>query len=105
MHHVYAVGQSVNLKELSPAKGIEDIGTLVNVIIRNAFVIAGVVALFLLIFGGFGFIMSAGSGDAKGMEKGKQAITAAIIGLMLVALSASIVALIGKLTGQQLLGQ
>ena len=105
MHHVYAVGQSVNLKELSPAKGIEDIGTLVNVIIRNAFVIAGVVALFLLIFGGFGFIMSAGSGDAKGMEKGKQAITAAIIGLMLVALSASIVDLIGKLTGQQLLGQ
>ena len=105
MHHVYAEGQSVNLKELSPAKGIEDIGTLVNVIIRNAFVIAGVVALFLLIFGGFGFIMSAGSGDAKGMEKGKQAITAAIIGLTLVALSASIVALIGKLTGQQLLGQ
>jgi hypothetical protein len=103
MHKVFA--ETVQLSSLSPAKGIVDIGTLTNVIIRNAFVIAGVVALFLLIFGGFGFIMSAGGGDAKGMEKGKQAITAAVIGLALVALSASIVALIGKLTGQQLLGQ
>ena len=103
MHKVFA--ESVNLKSLSPASGILDIGTLVNIVLRNSFVIAGIVALFLLIFGGFGFIMSAGSGDAKGMEKGKQAITAAIIGLALVALSASIVALIGKLTGQQLLGK
>jgi len=105
MDRVFAAGQSVNLLDLSPAKGIGDMGTLVNVIIRNAFVIAGVVALFLLIFGGFGFIMSAGSGDTKGIEKGQKAITAAIIGLILIALSASIVALIGKLTGQQLLGQ
>ncbi len=103
MHTVFAA-QSVNLKELSPAKSITDIGTLTNVILRNAFVIAGVIALFLLIFGGFGFIMAAGSGDSKGMEKGKQAITGALIGLALVALSASIVAIIGKLTGLQLLG-
>ena len=97
---------AINLKELSPAPKIINIGTLVNIILRNAFVIAGVVALFLLIFGGFGFIMSAGSGDSKGMEKGKQAITGAIIGLILIALSASIVALIGTLTGRtDLLGQ
>jgi len=95
----------VNLAEFPISKSIPDLGTLATIILRNSFVIAGIVALFLLIFGGFGFIMSAGSGDAKGMEKGKQAITAAIIGLALVALSASIVALIGKLTGQQLLGQ
>ena len=106
MHTVFAAaGESVNLQDLSPAKGIVDIGTLVNVILRNAFVVAGIVALFLLIFGGFGFIMSAGSGDSKGMEKGKQAITGALIGLILIVLSASIVALIGTLTGQQLLGQ
>ena len=103
MQNVFA--QSVNLKDLAPAKGLTDIGTLVNIILRNAFVVAGIVTLFLLIFGGFGFIMSAGSGDAKGMEKGKQAITGALIGLALVVLSASIVALIGTLTGQKLLGQ
>jgi len=101
MYTVFAV----DLKTLSPASKLEDLGTLVNIILRNAFVIAGIVALFLLIFGGFGFIMSAGSGDAKGMEKGKQAITGALIGLALVVLSASIVALIGTLTGQKLLGQ
>lgn len=101
MDHIFAV----NLKELSPAPKLTNIGTLVNIVLRNAFVIAGVVALFLLVFGGFGFIMSAGSGDSKGMEKGKQAITGAVIGLILIVLSASIVALIGTLTGQQLLGQ
>jgi len=103
MHNVFAF----DLKELSPAPKLTDLGTLTNIILRNAFVVAGIVALFLLIFGGFGFIMSAGGGDAKGMEKGKQAITAALIGLALVALSASIVALIGTLTGTkgQLLGQ
>jgi hypothetical protein len=101
MQNAYAI----DLKTLSPAKDIIDIGTLVNIIIRNAFVIAGVVALFLLIFGGFGFIMAAGGGDAKGMEKGKQAITSALIGLILIAASASIVAIIEKLTGLSLLGQ
>lgn len=95
---------AVNLKDLSPAPKLTDIGTLANIILRNAFVVAGVITLFLLIFGGFGFIMSAGSGDAKGMEKGKNAITGALIGLALVVLSASIVALIGKLTGLKLLG-
>jgi len=103
MNRVFAV----NLSELSPAPQVKDIGTLVNIVLRNAFVLAGIIALFLLIFGGFGFIMSAGSGDAKGMQKGKQAITGALIGLVLVVLSASIVALVGTLTGtrEQLLGQ
>jgi len=108
MHSVFAAGETtVRLDEFSISKSIPDLGTLTNVILRNAFVVAGIVALFLLIFGGFGFIMSAGSGDAKGMEKGKQAITGALIGLALVVLSASIVALVGTLTGTkgQLLGQ
>jgi hypothetical protein len=107
MHKIFAVytQDSVDLKTLSPAPEIKNIGTLVNIILRNAFVIAGILALILLIFGGFSFIMSAGSGDAKGMEKGKQAITGAFIGLILIVLSASIVSLIGVLTGQQLLGQ
>jgi hypothetical protein len=108
MQNVFAaVETTVRLDEFSISKSIPDLGTLTNIILRNAFVIAGVVTLFLLIFGGFGFIMSAGSGDAKGMEKGKQAITGALIGLVLIVLSASIVALIETLTSTkgQLLGQ
>jgi len=106
MHQIFAAytQHSVDLQTLSPAPEIKNIGTLVNIVRRNAFVIAGILTLVLLIFGGFGFIMSAGSGDAKGMDKGKQAITGAIIGLILIVLSASIVSLIGVLTGQQLLG-
>ncbi len=106
MREVLAYTQdTVSLKDLTPAPNITDLGTLVNIILRNAFTIAGILALILLIFGGFGFIISAGSGDAKGMEKGKQAITGALIGLILIVLSASIVSLVGIITGQKLLGQ
>jgi len=92
-----------SLSEVAPAKSITDIGTLTNVIVRNAFTIAGIVALFLLIFGGIQFIVGAGGGDSKQMDKGKQAITAAIIGLAVVAASIWIVQIIETITGMKLL--
>jgi hypothetical protein len=92
-----------DLKEAAPAQGINDLGTLTNVIVRNAFTIAGVVAFILLIFGGFQFIVAAGSGDSKQMEKGKQAITMAIVGLAVVVASIWIVQIIETITGLNLL--
>ncbi len=93
-----------SLSEVAPAKNITDVGTLTNVIVRNAFTIAGVIAFILLIFGGFQFIVAAGSGDSKQMEKGKQAITAAVIGLVVVVASIWIVQIIEVITGMKLLG-
>jgi hypothetical protein len=99
-----AFGETVNIGTYAPSAGIKDIGTLVNVIVKNAFTLGGVIVLVLLILGGFGFIMSAGSGDVKGMEKGKKAITAAVAGLILIFMSVAIIQIISILTGYQLLG-
>ena len=69
--------------EFSPATKFPTVSVLVNVILKNALAVAGAICLVLLIFGGFGFIVSAG-GDAKAKEKGKNTITAALTGLILI---------------------
>jgi len=85
--------------EFAPAKNFSDVGSLVSVIVKNAFMLAGVIALVLLVMGGFAMIASAGSGDTKQMEKGKQTITGAVIGLVVIVGSFWIIQIIGTLTG------
>ncbi len=80
----------------------DTIGSLVSVIVQNAFMLAGVIAFVLLVVGGFGMITSAG-GDTKSLEKGKQAVTAAVLGLVVIIGSFWIVQLIQYLTGVTLL--
>jgi hypothetical protein len=70
---------------------------------KNALVIAGVIFLVLLIFGGFSFIVSAGGGDAKKMEQGKKTLTAAATGLILIMTAYWIVQIIGIITGIKIL--
>lgn len=87
----------------APATKFPSLGSLVTVIISNAFVLAGIIAFVLLIAGGFGIIASAGSGDTKKMEQGKQAITGAAIGLIVIVGSFWIVQIIQTVTGITLL--
>lgn len=86
----------------NPSK-FTDFGSLISVILQNAFVLAGVLMLVLLVLGGFGVIMGAGSGDTKRMEKSKSTITGAVIGLLIIIGSVWIVQIIEKLTGTNLL--
>lgn len=79
-------------------------GSLASVIVRNAFVLAGIISFLLLVFGGFGAIIAAGSGDTKQLEKGKQTITYAVLGLILVVTSYWIVQIIETVSGISLLG-
>jgi hypothetical protein len=78
------------------------IGSLVSVVVQNAFMLAGVIAFVLLVLGGFGMIAGAG-GDPKNLEKSKQAITGAVIGLIVIIGSFWIIQLIQTLTGITLL--
>ena len=90
--------------DITPTIGqFDTFGALVNVIIRNAYVLAGIITLLLLVFGGFTFIIGAGSGDTKKLEQGKQAITGAVIGLIIVVTSYWIVQIVGLVTGVPLL--
>lgn len=86
-----------------PANNFTNLGSLTNVIVRNAFTIAGLIFLVLLIFGGFQFIVAAGSGDSKKLEQGKKALSGAVIGLVLIIGSVWIIQIIEMLTGLAIL--
>jgi len=94
-----------DLETYAPSQTLTSFGQLVNIFIFNAFVAAGVISFIFLVIGGIGVIMGAGGGDTKRLEKGKQTITGAAIGLILILVSYWIVQIIQYMTGLSLLGQ
>lgn len=100
MQQVYA---DVDLSQFTDLSHFDTIGKLVTVVVKNIFVLAGVIAFILLIIGGFGMIVAAGSGDTKKLEQGQKAITAAVIGLLVIVGSFWIVQIIHILTGVTLI--
>lgn len=87
----------------SPAKNFTSISSIVNIIVSNAFVLAGIIAFVLLIFGGIGFIVASGSGDSKQLQQGQKAITGAVIGLIIIVTSVWIIQIIESITGFSIL--
>jgi uncharacterized membrane protein len=83
----------------TPATKFPTVGSLVNVILPNVYMIAGVLLFILLIFGGLGVIMGAGGSDPKKAEQGKQAVTMALIGFLIIFVSYWIVQIVGQVTG------
>lgn len=91
-------GNSVPLNALVPNQGVDTFGALVSGVVHTAFIFAGLIAFFLLLFGGFQVIVA--GGDPKKMEQGKAAVTGAVAGLLVVLGSFWIVKALGVLTGQ-----
>jgi hypothetical protein len=90
-----------SLQNLAPNPELTNYGMVVTAIVKNAFVLAGIISFILLIFGGFNVIVAAG--DAKKAQQGKTAITGAITGLLLVLGSFWIIQIIEVITGRQIL--
>lgn len=90
-----------SLQDLAPNPELTNYGMVVTAIVKNAFVLAGIISFILLIFGGFNVIVAAG--DAKKAQQGKTAITGALTGLLLVLGSFWIVQIIEVVTGLKLL--
>lgn len=83
---------------------IKDVGKLVSILVSNAMVIAGIILLFLMVFGGISMIAGAGSQNPEQVAKGRQAVTSALIGFIIVFAAYWIVQLIGAITGINILG-
>lgn len=95
---------AVNLNDptvFSPSQNFTTFGDIVSIVVKNAFVLAGIISFVLLILGGFNIIVSAG--DSKKTEGGRNAITGAVIGLLVIIGSFWIIQIINKLTGLTLL--
>ncbi|MBN1263425.1 MAG: hypothetical protein JW991_03630 [Candidatus Pacebacteria bacterium] len=78
-------------------------GHLIQVMLPNIYILAGVIFFFLLIAGGFGIIMNAGKGEKEGFAKNKGMVTVAIVGFLIIISSYWIIQIIGAITGIDIL--
>lgn len=98
------IGEAFKLdtEGIATKKGFSSIGELVSSLIKNVYVIAGIICLFLLIFGGIAFILQAGSKPEEA-GKAKNAITAAALGFLIIFASYWIIQIIEYLLGINIL--
>jgi hypothetical protein len=101
MHKIFA---QVDIGSSFPAaKNFNTVGSLVQVILRNAFVFAGLLFFVLIIGGGFAIVVGASSGDPHKADQGKKAVTGALLGLIIVAISVLIMQIVAYITGLDIL--
>lgn len=72
---------------------------LVNLIVRNLFVLAGIILLAIGLYAGFQYI----TGGRKGMDNAKQMLTAATVGFLLMFSAYWIIQVIKIVTGAEIL--
>lgn len=87
----------------APLIKTEDVGNLVSVLIANAYILAGVLFLVLLLIGGFTVMTSAGAGNPEQAAKGWKIISAAFIGFLIIFVSYWIIQLIQLIVGFKIL--
>ena len=73
----------------------------ISSILPNIYILSGILLTIYLVFGGFVIVSSAGNPDDSG--KGKQIITNAIMGFVIIFVSYWIVQIIEIITGVQIL--
>jgi hypothetical protein len=101
---------SVNIRDFFFSPGddfpqeVGETGSLVSAMISNAIIIAGVILLFLLLFGGFSFIIGAGQGNPQKAAQGKSALTAALIGFIIIFFAYWIIRVVEVITNTNILG-
>jgi hypothetical protein len=77
-----------------PLQGINKLGDFISIIVNMVvYPIAGVILLFILIWGGFDILMA--QGDPDKVNAGRNKITSAIVGFILLVLSYFFARLIG----------
>jgi hypothetical protein len=85
-----------------PPWGITNISLLLNRAIRFAMVLAIILALIFIIWGGIQWIVS--GGDKSANEAARNRIVAAIVGLIIVAASWAIMSLVAQFLGIDFFG-
>jgi hypothetical protein len=80
-----------------------NIGTLVNILLHNVYIIAGILLFLLLFFGGFMVIAGAGGGNPEQTARGGKAVGAALIGFLIIFLSYWIIKIVEIVTGLKIL--
>ncbi len=82
-------GNDVQVSEGALGFSIPTIGGLLTFIVKAFFVVAGVMALIYLLLGALAWITS--GGDKAGVEKAREKIQAAIVGILMIVVVLAIV--------------
>ncbi|MDD5074202.1 MAG: hypothetical protein PHU92_03470 [Candidatus Shapirobacteria bacterium] len=99
------IGEAFLIKRGSGDQGIgsktqfSSIGELISTILPNVYVLAGIILLFFLIFGGLAVILGASKGNKEQVEKGKKVLTGTLVGFLVIFASYWIVQILEILTG------
>ena len=84
----------------SGATAASKVGGIISTILPYLFVIAGLLLLFYLIYGGFHMMIAAN--DEKGLAEAKGKITNALVGFLLLFVSYWLVQILGHIFGIQI---
>jgi hypothetical protein len=101
----FDIGDVFLIKRGSGNQGIgskgqfSSVGELVSTVLPNVYIVAGIILLFFLIFGGLAVILGAGKGNKEQVEKGKKVLTGTLIGFLVVFASFWIIQILEILTG------
>lgn len=91
-------GQQFNSPLVGPGgKQINTLGDVINVLLPFLIPLAGIALLFVFIYAGYNFMLSGGSPER--IKKARAAVTAGIIGFVLLVTSTLIVSLVCKIFG------
>ncbi|OGM55869.1 hypothetical protein A3E15_02595 [Candidatus Woesebacteria bacterium RIFCSPHIGHO2_12_FULL_42_9] len=86
----------------SPIGQTVGLGNLVSIILSNALLLAGVLMVFFLVVGGIGVISGAGEDNPEKAGKGRQAVTFALMGFLVIFAAYWIIQVIEQVTGVEI---
>lgn len=89
--------------DIYPPAKFGTVGKLISTLLPNIYILAGLLLFFLLIVGGIGIIAGAGGGDPQKVGQGRKAVTAALIGFLIIFCSYWIIQAVEVITGVDIL--
>lgn len=101
MANTIDLGQVLQFQDSTAKDVYPSFSTLLNNLLPNLYLLSGLVIFFLIFFGGFTLIANAGNVEKQ--QEGKQIITGALIGFLVVVLSYLIIQIIQVVTGVPIL--
>lgn len=99
MNNTKLIAVDISTKFGSKYGKTSGLGDLVSLFVSASIVVAGIIFLFLLVGGGLKMVMSAGQNDPRSAGQGKQAVTSALAGFIIVITAYWIIRIIEVITG------
>lgn len=101
LSQVYAASNTIRVDENSLGFRIPTFSTILSFVIKFFFVVAGIAALIFLLLGAFAWVTS--GGDKGNVEKARDKIVNAIVGILLIIVVVAVVATLEQVVFKQAL--